>query len=155
MLQTNLYMHKLKHVHAHTYWFYLPLSKDSTSVVPTHRHHFIASHLCYFPNLNQTAQPAVELQLRCLCACMHVFAGYRASWSGYLADIQEEQQNKTEEEIRRERSDKEAMEIKMTEMVWARAAERRQRGLAAERGRHSFFFLFPLLCTFSCPPCTL
>lgn len=45
---------------------------------------------------------------------------------------------------KRERSEREEMEINMTEIVRAREAEGRQRGLVAEPGRRAFFFLHSL-----------
>lgn len=60
----------------------------------------------------------------CFCVCMHLYLhpGKAMEWAG----------GGNKREIR----EREAIEIKMTEIVRARKAERRQRGLAAEQGRY-------------------
>lgn len=50
---------------------------------------------------------------------------------------------------KKEGSDREVIQIKMTVMVLAREAERRQKGLAPERERSAFSFLSPELSSFS------
>lgn len=73
---------------------------------------------------------------------MFVCAEDQPSWSGYLAGILAERWNTSKKgrgNKRRERSDREAIEIKMTKMVRSREAEGRRRGLVAERGRKALF----------------
>ncbi len=96
MLRINLYTHR--HALRCTHTLTRPssavlVSESTTSEVPTHRSHFIASHA--YAQLTIWGVVTVYV-------CVYVRAEYQPSWSGYLAGILEERWNKREEEIRRE-----------------------------------------------------
>lgn len=84
-----------------------------------------------------------------VCVQMHVLVGLWATWRSI--GIGERGGSKL-----KDTSDGKAIEIKMTAMVRAREAERRQRGLAAERGRRAFFSCaLTLLLFFLSFPCCI
>lgn len=80
--------------------------------------------------------------------CAGVFWIPVREWAGCTAGVLKEWWNK-EEEVGKKGSDREVIQIKMTVMVLAREAERRQKGLAPVRERSAFSFLSPELPSFS------
>lgn len=83
----------------------------------------------------------------CVCA--------NACFSWAMGNLEEYWNSREGGSKLKDTSDGKAIEIKMTAMVRAREAEKRQRGLAAERGRRAFFFcaLTLLLFFLSFPRC--